>query len=142
MNIIYEGQYEPQFNTTAFNAIWPKIEDTGSNKDQIDWFRNRPSALSFFGVTGAGAGAGAGAGFQTSTIQNYIMTRVMEVTGVPVARGLRITEIWRGGKKTKKRKNKKHNKKTKNKNKNYKKDKKSKIKKIKKIKKINTKKNI
>ena len=23
MNIIYEGQYEPQFNTTSFNAIWP-----------------------------------------------------------------------------------------------------------------------
>lgn len=131
MNIIYEGQYEPQFNTTAFNAIWPIIQDTGSNKALIDWFRMRPSAMAFFGVIGAGAGAGAG--FQTSTVQNYIMTRVMNVTGVPVASQLRINVIWGGGKKTKKRKNKKHNKNTKNKNKNNKKDKKSKIKKIKKI---------
>ena len=135
MNIIYEGQYEPQFNTTAFNAIWPIIQDTGSNKALIDWFRMRPSAMAFFGVIGAGAGAG----FQTSTVQNYIMTRVINVTGVPVASQLRINVIWGGGKKTKKRKNKKHNKNTKNKNKNNKKDKKSKIKKIKKI---NTKKNI
>ena len=136
MNIIYEGQYEPQFNTTSFNAIWPIIEDTGSNKDLITWFRNRPSALSFFGVTGAGAGAGAG--FQTSTIQNYVMTRVMSVTGLQIDGTIRVNKIWGGGKKTKKRKNKKHNKNTKNKN--YKKDKKSKIKKIKKIKKINTRK--
>ena len=98
------------------------IEDTGSNKDLITWFRNRPSALSFFGVTGAGAGAGAG--FQTSTIQNYVMTRVMSVTGLQIDGTIRVNKIWGGGKKTKKRKNKKHNKNTKNKN--YKKDKKSK----------------
>jgi hypothetical protein len=147
MNILYEGQYEPQFNTTALDAIWPIIYSSDqSNRDLIDWFRSRPSALAFFGV-GVGdtyfGSAATGSHRSVNVVQEYIMQRVMEVTDVPFAgaRGIRINEIWRGGKKTKKRKNKKHNK-TKNKNKNYKKDKKSKIKKIKKIKKINTKKNI
>ena len=143
MNIIYEGQYEPQFNTTAFNAIWPMIYSRDqSNRELIDWFSRRPSALAFFGV-GVGdtyfGSTSRGSHITVNALQNYIMQRVLEVTDVPVAGAsqLRINEIWRGGKKTKKRKNKKHNKKTKNKN--YKKDKKSKIKKIKKI---NTKKKI
>jgi hypothetical protein len=135
MNILYEGENVPQFNTTAYKAILPSImNNEGALKGLINWYKDRPSALSFFGVTGAGAGAGAGAGFQTSTIQNYVMTIVMSVTGLQIDGTIKVENIWRGGKKTKTRKNKKHNKNTKNKNKNNKKDKKSKIKKIKKIK--------
>jgi hypothetical protein len=125
MDIMYEGRNVTKFNDTAYNAILPSIMNEDSTKALMTWYVSRPSALSFFGAEGTGAG------FQTSTVQNYIMTRVMNILDVQIPGTIRVTDPWtrRGGKKTKKRKNKKRNKNTKNKK--GKKGKKSKIKKIK-----------
>ena len=100
MNVIYEGRSAAtKFNNTAFDAIWELIYNRdGALRDSIDFFARRESAKAFFGVTSA---------IPVSTIQDYIMRIVMEVTYVNIIDTSPQTRRLKAGKKIRSKKTKK-----------------------------------